>query len=101
MDAAELIQTVGFPIASVIACASFLYSLVIRYMNESKDREAKMLEQNSKQLEALQRVASTIEEGNNVNEKLAETNKILVDRIDNQLSGINNNIDKILDKLNQ
>ena len=101
MNVVELIQTVGFPVVAVLGCAFFIYKIVVRYMDESKERESHLMEQSNKQTEALREVAATIERGNNLNEKLSETNRILVDKIDSSLVGINNNIDKILDKLNQ
>jgi hypothetical protein len=99
MDWLNIIQTIGFPIACVCACAWFIYYFVKRWMDESSSREAKLMEANIRNSEALSQVANTIVESNEVNKELSETNKMLVDKIENTLSTINHNVEKILDNL--
>ena len=96
----QIIQTVGFPIACVIACGFFIYKLVNRDKDEAKEREDRLIAANEKTSMALSKVADTIEETNALNQELSETNRLLVERVDGDLSTINTNIDKILDKLN-
>lgn len=96
----QIIQTVGFPIACVIACGFFIYKLVNRDKDEAKEREDRLIAANEKTSMALSKVADTIEETNALNQELSETNRLLVERVDGDLSNINTNIDKILDKLN-
>lgn len=100
MDAVQIIQTLGFPIACVVFCGLFIYKLVTRDKDEAKDRENKLLENNNKASEALDRVANTIEETNKLNSELSETNRLLVEKVDGNLNDINTNMSKILDKLN-
>lgn len=96
----QIIQTLGFPIACVIACGFFIYKLVNRDKDEAKEREDRLIAANEKTSLALSKVADTIEETNTLNKELSETNRLLVERVDGDLSTINTNIDKILDKLN-
>lgn len=98
-DIVEFIQTLGFPIACVIACGVFIYKVVIRDKDESKDRETKLIEANNKSSEALDKVADTIERSNEVNKELSETNRILIDKIEGRLENIDTNIKKVVDKL--
>lgn len=96
----QIIQTLGFPIACVVACGFFIYNLVNRDKDEAKAREDRLIDANEKTSMALNKVADTIEETNVLNKELSETNRLLVERVDGDLSTINTNIDKILDKLN-
>lgn len=96
----QIIQTVGFPIACVIACGFFIYKLVNRDKDEAKEREDRLIAANEQTSLALNKVADTIKESNTLNQELSETNRLLVERVDGDLSTINTNIDKILDKLN-
>ena len=98
-DSVTFIQTLGFPIACVIACGLFIYKVVIRDKDESKDRETQLIEANNKSSEALNKVADTIERSNEVNRELSETNRLLVDKIEGRLENIDNNITKVIDKL--
>ena len=99
MDWLDVIQTIGFPIASVIACAWFIAKNVDRDRNESKEREDKLIDANIKSSEALDKVADTINQSNDINKELSETNKMLVDTIENKLDTINSNVEKVLDNL--
>ena len=55
---------------------------------------------NQKFSESLAKVAETLTESNNINRELSETNRTLVDRVELNLNEINNNVEKILDKIN-
>ena len=85
-------QTLGFPIACVIACAFFIYKLVTRDKDEAKDREDKLISANLKIAEALEKVSDTIHE-------TSEVNKSLMDKLDNKIDKLDNDVNKILDKL--
>lgn len=95
----QVIQNLGFPIACVVACGTSMYKIVLRDKDEAKDREDKLIEANKRTSEALDKVANTIEETNNLNKELSETNRILVDKVDGSLNEINNSVDKILERL--
>ena len=95
----QVIQNLGFPIACVVACGVSIHKLVLRDKDEAKDREDKLIEANKQTSEALDKVANTIEESNKLNKELSETNKTLVDKVDGSLNNINNNVDKILERL--
>lgn len=100
MDIAQMIQTLGFPIACVVACGASMYKLVLRDKDEAKEREDKLVSANEKTSVALDKVANTIEESNMLNKELSETNRLLVEKVDNNLNNINNSMDKILERLN-
>ena len=94
-----LITEFGFPIACVIACAWFIAKNVERDRDESKEREDKLIQANVKASEALDKVADTIVESDKVNKELSETNRLLVEKVENKLSDIGTDISKVLDKL--
>lgn len=95
-----IIQSLGFPIACVVACGVFIYYIIKRDKDEAKAREDKLIEANIKSSEALDKVADTIVASDVVNKELSETNKLLVDKIEGNLVDISNNVEKVLDKLN-
>ena len=99
MDWVSLIQQVGFPIACVIACAAFIYTFVTRTQDEAKEREDKLIDANVKSAEALEKVSDTIAESNRVNSELSETNRLLVEKMEDKLTDIDQNVSKILDKM--
>ena len=99
MEFVEIIQTIGFPIACVIACFWFIVKNVERDRDESKNRENRLMESNEKNTEALAKVAETIETSNEINKELSETNKTLADTLNNKLTAIDKDIHKVLDKL--
>lgn len=76
-DAVSLIQTVGFPIATAIACGYFIYKQVNREQDEALARENKADECLGKLTDALTKNAESIEKGTETNASLAETNKLL------------------------
>lgn len=106
MDWLQIIQTVGFPIACVIACGLFIYKTVMRDKDEAikreevaNSREDKLIEANVKSSMALDKVADTITESDKVNKELSETNRLLVEKVENSLNDLNNNVGRVLDKL--
>lgn len=99
MDWVSLIQQVGFPIACVIACGAFIYTFVTRTQDEAKEREDKLIDANIKSADALEKVSDTISESNRVNSELSETNRLLVEKMEDKLMDIDQNVSKILDKM--
>lgn len=101
MDWMQIIQTLGFPIACVVACGFFIYKLVNRNQDEAKERETKLIEANMKSAVALDKVADSISESNTVNKELSETNRLLVEKMTDKLDDIDGNVEKILTKLDK
>lgn len=101
MDVVQIIQTLGFPIACVVACAFFIYKIIMRDKDEAAAREDKLTEANEKISEALNKISDTIEETNELNKDLSETNRMLVEKVEGKLTNLNNNMDKVLEKLSQ
>lgn len=99
MNYVEIIQTLGFPIACVVACAFALYRVVERDKDEASKREERLINNSKEASSALLKVANTIEESNKLNRELSETNRTLVDKVDGSLNDINNSVDKILERL--
>jgi hypothetical protein len=99
MNYVEIIQTLGFPIACVVACAFALYRVVSRDKDEASKREERLINNSKEASSALLKVANTIEESNKLNRELSETNRTLVDKVDCSLNEINNSVDKILERL--
>ena len=100
MEWADLISTVGFPIALVIGFCWFIAKYVERATNDNKEREQSLIGANEKLSDALNRVADTIVETNNLNAKLSENNRFLSEQINRHLEDIDNGIEKIYDKIN-
>jgi hypothetical protein len=99
MNYVEIIQTLGFPIACVVACAFALYKVVSRDKDEASSREERLISNSKEASSALLKVADTIEESNKLNRELSETNRLLVDKVDGSLNEINSSVDKILERL--
>ena len=100
MEWADLISTVGFPIALVVGFCWFIAKYVERATNDNKEREQSLIGANEKLSDALNRVADTIVETNNLNAKLSENNRFLSEQINRHLEDIDNGIEKIYDKIN-
>ena len=100
MEWVDLISTVGFPIALVIGFCWFIAKYVERATNDNKEREQSLIGANEKLSDALNRVADTIVETNNLNAKLSENNRFLSEQINRHLEDIDNGIEKIYDKIN-
>ena len=99
-DVVQIIQTLGFPIACVVALGMFLYKIINRDKDEAADREARLIDVNEKISDSLQKVADTINEQNHVNSELSETNRMLVDKIEGKLDSIDTDIQQVLERLN-
>lgn len=99
MNYVEIIQTLGFPIACVVACAFALYKIVERDKDESTKREERLINNSKEASSALLKIAGTIEESNQLNKELSETNRLLVEKVDGNLNDINSNINTILERL--
>lgn len=100
-DIVTVIQTLGFPIACVMACGTFIYKIVLKDKTEAVDREAMLINMNNKSTEALDRVANTIEASNTINRELSETNRMLVEKVELTLVELSSSVCKILDKLDR
>lgn len=99
-DVIQIIQTLGFPIACVVALGVFLYKIITRDKDEAAGREARLIDVNEKISNSLQKVADTISEQNHVNSELSETNRMLVDKIEGKLDQIDTDIQQVLERLN-
>ena len=100
MEWADLISTVGFPIALVVAFCLFIARYVERATNDNKEREQSLIGANEKLSEALNKVADTIIETNSLNAKLSENNRFMSEQVNRHLEDIDNGIEKIYDKIN-
>ena len=94
-----LVGTLGFPIALAFILLAALFFFVRWYMADTKEREEKMQESIANNAVALTKVAETIEVSNEVNKELSETNRHLVEKMEDKLTNIDGKVDKILDKM--
>lgn len=94
MEWVNVIQTLGFPIACVVACAWFIYYVAERWMDESKERETKLIEANVKNADALVKVADTIERTNEINQNLMDKLDTKIDKVEQDVKQILGIIDK-------
>lgn len=101
MEWVNVIQTLGFPIACVVACGLFIYNIITRDKDEAKEREKALIEANTKNSDALKEVANTIHDTNSLNKELSEKNKELIGVIDNKLEVIKHNVEDIKDAVNK
>lgn len=101
MDWMQIIQTLGFPIACVVGLALWIYYSEKRNKDEAHAREDKLIEANTRNSTALEKVAETIHESNTVNKELSETNRLLVEKMEEKLDGIGSDVGKILTKLDK
>lgn len=95
----EIVQTVGFPIACTLALGFMLFKLAQRWIDDAHEREESLGGMNERLNDGLKKVADTILESNCINKELSETNRMLVDKVENNLSALNSNVGKILDKI--
>lgn len=99
MEWVEVIQTLGFPITCVVACGYAMYKFVTRTMDESKERESSLNGTLSKFSDTINKISETIEKTNLLNRELSETNRLLVDKVQDKLTDMSYSIGKILTKL--
>lgn len=95
----EIVTQLGFPVACTLALGYVLYKLIKHWLEDTHEREESMTTINEKFSAALAKVAETINESNKINRELSETNRTLVDRVELNLNEINNNVEKILDRI--
>ena len=98
---ADLISKLGFPIAISVAIVVVFIKIINRIMDENKERELRSAEQQERTNTTLTNIASTIERSNDTNEQLAETNRLLVDKVEGDLTGIKSSLDIINNKLDK
>ena len=84
----DLVNNVGVPVAVIIGLGVVLFWL-IKYNMTSTD----------KVLEANKTNSDTIAKANEVIEKATETNRLLVDKIEGEITDLKSGIDKIITKL--
>lgn len=100
-DIISTIQTLGFPIFCVLGLGLFIYKIIIMDKTDSKKREESLTEANVKVSESLTKLAETMHQSNEVSKSISETNRMLVDKIEGKLDGINNDIGKVLERLSK
>ena len=94
----EIVTQLGFPVACTLALGFMLFKFAKHWIDDSHEREESMMTINEKFSESLDKVAETLNESNNINRELSETNRTLVEKVELNLNEINNNVEKILDK---
>lgn len=97
----DIINKVGVPVACLLACGFVIWYLIKRIMDESVSREKQLIEANSKNSDALSKIADTIHETNEVNRELSEKNKVLTEIINSKLDGIDKDVNKVIDILHK
>lgn len=95
----DLISTVGFPIACVVFTGWFIYQIVTRDKDEAKERENKLIEANMRSSDALEKVADSITNSDIVNKELSETNRLLVEKVEDKLTELDGDVKHIINKL--
>lgn len=96
----EIVTQLGFPITCTLALGYMLFRFAKRWIDDSNEREESMQNINKLFSESLSKVAATLNDSNEINRELSETNRTLVERVELNLNELNNNVGKILDKLN-
>ena len=95
----EIVTQLGFPITCTLALGYMLFRFAKRWIDDAHEREESMNNINKMFSDSLSKVADTLNESNNINRELSETNRTLVDRVELNLTALNNNVAKILDKI--
>ena len=100
MDAfVDIIQTLGFPIACVVACAFFIYKIVLMDRTEALNRESKLHDMLKENGAILDKAASTMEASDKTLCELSETNKLLAQKIEIKLDNMSSTLESIADKV--
>lgn len=81
MDYINLVQTLGFPIACVIAMGYFIFIVWNKMQEQNEKREEKLY--------------STLVEVNATNKEISETNKMLVEQFRNDMAKVKDDIEDI------
>ncbi len=97
----DIVAKLGFPIASCMLLGLLFYKIIIRIMDENRDRENKFSEQNNKMIEANNNYSNTLKDVANTINISNETNRLLVDKVDMHLSSIDESIKDINVKLDK
>ena len=100
IDWGGLTSTVGFPILMSGLLFWVLREVIKRDKDEAIEREKKLLENMAATVSTLNKVGESIERSDEINRELSETNRLLVEKLEDKLVGIDSNVNKILDKLN-
>lgn len=100
IDWGGLVSTVGFPILMSGLLFCVLYIVIKRDKDEAIEREKRLLEVQADTVSTLNKVGESIERSDEINRELSETNRLLVEKLEDKLVGIDSNVNKILDKLN-
>lgn len=72
------ITLLGFPAVCLIFLGMFVYKLISRLMDENKEREEKTTQ-------LLNEISTSIKKSTEINSELAETNRLLVDKVNDDL----------------
>ena len=99
-DWPSLVSALGFPIVMCGLLFWVLKDTIKRDKDEAKAREDKLLENQASTISTLNKVGESIERSDEINPELSETNRLLVEKLEDKLVGIDSNVNKILDKLN-
>ena len=81
MNITEIIQTLGFPIACVVACGWFILKMWTENQEQNERREEKLY--------------TTLGEVNSTNKELSETNKMLVEQFKTDMGKVKEDIEDI------
>lgn len=100
IDWTSLVSALGFPIVMCGLLFWVLREVIKRDKDEAVEREKKLLENQAATVTTLNKVGESIERSDEINRELSETNRLLVEKLEDKLVGIDSNVNKILDKLN-
>lgn len=95
----DAVVNYGVSVVAVVAMGFFIYKIVTRYFDESKEREKNLIDCNNNYSEVLIKLNNTISENTKVNNELSETNRLLVDKIEGKLDKMDNSLSIVVDKL--
>lgn len=99
IDWTSLVSALGFPIVMCGLLFWVLRDTIKRDKDEAKAREDKLMENQASTISTLNKVGESIERSDEINRELSETNRLLVEKLEDKLVGIDANVNKILDKL--
>ena len=92
----------------LFACGFFIYKLVMSYKGDAVKREEAdkelqkdLIDANRELSKTLDKVADTITDGNRVNQEQSETNRLLVEKINDKLEAVEDKIDSINNNINK
>lgn len=100
IDWGAAIGTYGLAVVMTGALTYILVKFISRDKDEANKREEKMATIIADNAVALSKVADTIEQSNETNHALSETNRLLVEKMEDKLVSMDGKLDKILDGKN-